>query len=492
MSAGRGPAVFDAYYLELFARVLAICLVLTGIHGYLGIHVLSRQVIFVDLAMAQIAALGATYALLLGFDPGRHPEDALPAYLFSLAFTLAGAAVFALTRMRHERVPQEAIIGIVYASASAIAILMLAKSPTAGEHIQHMLVGNILLVGWPTVASTAAIYSLIGLFHWLFRATFLQITLDPAAAQREGRRIRLWDFLFYATFGVVITSSVAIAGVLLVFSFLVVPAAVGVLFADAVGRRIAIGWAVGTLVSVVGILASFWADVPSSPAVVASFAAVLLAAGLLRFVAQAPSAVAALAKVAAGATVVAAGFYGTTALRKPPVVHEHHSEFAAIAAALASGDESHVIDALHHAQESHDRHLLPHVLHVLEHNTSERVIEHAVRAVSAFRDPAAIPILERVAGRDLDPFLRIEIARALLGARSPTGIPILLGILEQEDGALPRTQAMQALTEFTGKTFGYDAARSRADNAAAIAAWRGYWDEHATHMRWHEGSRLFK
>ncbi len=137
---------------------LVICLVIAGIHGYLGLHVLARKVIFVDLAMAQIAALGATYAYLLGYD-ARLPEDDLMVYSFSLGFTVVGAAVFALTRMRHEKVAQEAFIGITYVSAAAIAMLILSKSTGEGEHLKQMLVGNVLLVTWPEIMKTAAIYS---------------------------------------------------------------------------------------------------------------------------------------------------------------------------------------------------------------------------------------------------------------------------------------------------------------------------------------------
>ena len=220
---------------------LAMCLVLGGIHGYLGIHVLSRKVIFVDLALAQIAALGAVCANLLGYDV-EHSPGAI--YLISLAFTFAGAALFAWTRLRRQAVPQEALIGISYATASAIALMLLARAPGEAEHIKTMLAGNILLVTWPAVAETAGIYAMVGAFHVAFRRPFLEISEDPGAALSAGRRVRLWDFFFYATFGVVITSSVAVAGVLLVFSFLVVPAVVAFLFSKQLNGRLAIAWCV--------------------------------------------------------------------------------------------------------------------------------------------------------------------------------------------------------------------------------------------------------
>jgi zinc/manganese transport system permease protein len=484
--------MFDPYYLDMLLRVLAICLVLTGIHGYLGIHVLARQVIFVDLAMAQIAALGATYALLLGFDPSRHPEDAFPAYLFSLGLTLLGAAVFALTRARHERVPQEAVIGIVYASASAIVILMLAKSPTAGEQIKHMLVGNILLIGWPTILKTSVIYAVIGFFHWLCRGTFLKITTDPAAAERDGTRVRLWDFLFYGTFGVVITSSVAIGGVLLVFSFLVVPAAIGMLFSESTRVRVGVAWAAGTTVSVIGILFSFWADLPAGPAVVASFAVVLVAAALCRFIQEARSRIVAALKVGTAMALVAGLVYGTTLLRKRPESHEHPSEFAALAEALASDDVTRQLDAIHHVEEDPDPHFAPHVVRLLERTRSDQVIEHAAQVLPLFQDPAAVAVLKRLGQRDLDPFLRVEIAEGILRCRSPDGIPILLDVLEHERAPVVRAAALDVLSRLTGKTFGYEADASLAENAAALTQWHAYWSEHGSHLRWRERLHRFE
>lgn len=196
------------------------CLVLSINHVYLGIHVIARKVIFVDLALAQIAALGATYALTLGYDPNTDP---LKVSLFSLAFTFVGAGAFAIARMRKEKIPQEAFIGIIYAAASAAAILILSKSATGGEELKHMLVGDVLLVSLPNVAGMALLYGAIGIFHLIFRKKFLAISLDPAKAESSGMNIRFWDVLFYMSFGLVITKSVAVVGVLLVFSCLLVP-----------------------------------------------------------------------------------------------------------------------------------------------------------------------------------------------------------------------------------------------------------------------------
>ena len=246
-------------------------LILTGIHAYLGVHVVERGVIFVDLALAQIAALGATIAILIGMDP--HGSGA---YWLSLAFTFVGAAIFAFARTRRGHIPQEAFIGIAYAVASAAAILAMSKATGETEHLKDMLVGNILAVSRHEVLKTAMLYGGIGLFHYIFRRRFLLISTDPEQAEAQGISIRFWDFLFYASFGFVVTSSVAIAGVLLVFCYLIVPSVGAMLFADRVGRRLAIGWTMGTLVSALGVYFSVLLDLPTGATIVCTFGAVLV------------------------------------------------------------------------------------------------------------------------------------------------------------------------------------------------------------------------
>jgi zinc/manganese transport system permease protein len=246
-------------------------LILTGIHAYLGVHVVERGVIFVDLALAQIAALGATIAILIGMDP--HGSGA---YWLSLGFTFVGAAIFAFARTRRGHIPQEAFIGIAYAVASAAAILAMSKATGETEHLKDMLVGNILAVDKHEVFKTAGLYGAIGLFHYIFRRKFLLISTDPVAAEEQGISIRMWDFLFYASFGFVVTSSVAIAGVLLVFCYLIVPSVGAMLFADRVGRRLAIGWTMGTLVSALGVYFSVLLDLPTGATIVCTFGAVLV------------------------------------------------------------------------------------------------------------------------------------------------------------------------------------------------------------------------
>lgn len=244
-------------------------LVLTGIHAYLGVHVVERGVIFVDLSLAQIAALGTTVAFLAG-----HDLHSGVSYFWSLGFTFVGAAIFALTRVHREtRIPQEAIIGIVYAVSAAAAILVMSKAPQETEHLKDMLVGNILAVNWTTVIKTAVLYALVGLFHFIFRRKFLAISLGEGESVGN---VKLWDFLFYTSFGFVVTSSVAIAGVLLVFSYLIVPSVAAMLFSRSIGKRLAIGWTMGALVSAIGILLSFRLDLPTGATIVCTFGIALL------------------------------------------------------------------------------------------------------------------------------------------------------------------------------------------------------------------------
>ncbi len=267
----------DLTILQFLAAPFIASLILTGIHAYLGVHVVERGVIFVDLSLAQIAAFGGTVGYLAGYD--LHSPMA---FVFSLGFTVLGAAIFAFTRVhRRTRIPQEAIIGIVYAVAAAASVLVMSKATRETEHLKEMLVGNILSVSWEDLAKTAVLYALIGLFHYVFRERFLLISRDEEEAERRGWNVRLWNFLFYVSFGFVVTSSVTIAGVLLVFSFLIVPSVAAMLFSERLGIRLLIGWTMGVAVSAAGVSLSFFLDLPTGATIVVTFGVtlVLLAAG---------------------------------------------------------------------------------------------------------------------------------------------------------------------------------------------------------------------
>lgn len=267
----------DWSILQFLAPAIVASLIIAGIHAYLGLHVVERGVIFVDLSLAQIASLGAAIAVWQGSDPNN-----ASVYWMSLGFTLIGAVIFSMIKGQSARIPQEAIIGISYAVASAAVILTLSKATGEAEHLRDMLVGNILSVQWPEVGLTAAIYVAIGLFHYIFRKRFLEISMDAKAVAARGISVRFWDFLFYASFGFVVTRSVAIAGVLLVFCYLIVPSVAGMLFSEKIGPRLAIGWIMGTIVSMLGMYFSVLFDLPTGATIVCTFGAALVIMALVR------------------------------------------------------------------------------------------------------------------------------------------------------------------------------------------------------------------
>ncbi len=274
----------DWTIVQFLAPAIAASLIIAGIHAYLGLHVVERGVIFVDLSLAQIASLGAAMAVWQGYGA----EDPT-IYWMSLGFTLIGAFIFAMVKGHDAKIPQEAIIGISYAVASAAVILTLSKATGEAEHLQNMLVGNILSVQWPEVFTTGAIYVVIGIFHYVFRHKFLAISMDAAAAEKRGVPVRFWDFLFYASFGLVVTRSVAIAGVLLVFCYLIVPSVAGMLFAERVAPRLAIGWVMGVVVSMLGMYFSVQFDLPTGATIVCTFGLVLALMAVARLLVVRPA-----------------------------------------------------------------------------------------------------------------------------------------------------------------------------------------------------------
>lgn len=263
-------------FLQIMWLPFLACLILTGIHAYLGLHVIERQVIFVDLALAQIAVLGASFALVLGYE--MHSAQS---YWLSLAFTVMGAGIFALVRFRKQKVPQEAIIGIVYVVSAALLLIVLSFSGEGTEHIRQSLVGNILLVSPQQLFKMLIIYAVVGAVHFVFRRQFYLISENPSQAFRSGLNVRGWDFLFYITFGLVVTSSVEIAGVLLVFSFLVIPAVCAMVLSDNLRMRLMLGWGIGILGSMIGMSVSYGFDLPTGASVVCVFGGVLLVSAFL-------------------------------------------------------------------------------------------------------------------------------------------------------------------------------------------------------------------
>jgi zinc/manganese transport system permease protein len=269
--------------LAFAALPLAAAIVFTGIHTWFGLHVLRRNVVFADLALAQISALGATVAVVAG-----HAVQSPGGYAYTLVFTALGALLLTASRALARSVRQEAFIGVLYVVATAATVLVVDRSPQGAEHVKKMLVGGILSVSASEVGHFVVLYSAIGVLHWLVRRPLLAAT-DNAAAPAAAGTSAFWDLLFYLSFGVVVTSSVGTAGVLLVFCFLIVPALVGTLFSARIGVALAIGWVAGAAASAAGIFGSFLLDAPTGAVMVLAFAAVLILAAAVRAFVTAPS-----------------------------------------------------------------------------------------------------------------------------------------------------------------------------------------------------------
>ncbi len=242
----------------------AAALVLIGVHTYFGLQVLARGVIFVDLALAQIAALGTTVAFMLGHSP-----QSTAAYAYSLGFTLLGAALLSATRAWSARVSQEALIGVIYVVGAALAFVLIDKAPMGAEHIKQLLTGNILTVTATDVLTLIPLYAAVGGgYAWL--------------ASRRRYDHWGWELAFFASLGVVVTSSVAIAGVLLVFAFLIIPAAIGVILAERFSRQLVIGWGAAILASLAGLALSYALDLPTGATMICSFGIALAIVGTVR------------------------------------------------------------------------------------------------------------------------------------------------------------------------------------------------------------------
>jgi zinc/manganese transport system permease protein len=269
--------------LAFAALPLATAVVFTGIHTWFGLQVLRRNVVFADLALAQMSAFGATVAVVAG-----HPVQSAAGYAYTLAFTAAGALLLTGSRALARSVRQEAFIGVLYVVATAATVLVVDRSPQGAEHVKKMLVGGILSVTADELTKFVVLYAAIGVLHWLVRRPLLAAAGDNDTRTDIGRTA-FWDLVFYLSFGVVVTSSVATAGVLLVFCFLIVPALVGSLFSSRIGAALVIGWVAGAAASATGIFGSFLLDAPTGAVTVVAFGAVLLVAGAVRAFVTAPA-----------------------------------------------------------------------------------------------------------------------------------------------------------------------------------------------------------
>lgn len=261
---------------EVMKWPLVACLLFPPLLVYLGLHVVKREVIFVDLALAQVATLGTCVALLLGY----HFDDRITFWI-SLAVTFVGAAFFSWSRStKRTQVPQEAIIGITFVVAAAGVILLLSRVAGGKEELENLLTGDILNVTRGEIVQRLLVFAALGAFYATYHKRFVLISSDPDKAFAEGVRVRLWDFLFYAAFALVVVSFVRLAGVLLTFAYLIVPAVCGTMLADQWKKRLLIGWGVAAVASLLGLWASYHMDLPTGAAIVVASGLMLALVGV--------------------------------------------------------------------------------------------------------------------------------------------------------------------------------------------------------------------
>lgn len=367
---------------DLLAAPLAEAALLVGIHTWLGLHILRRGVIFVDLALAQVAALGGLVALLVGLPPGSGASAA-----FALVFALLGAALLAALRPRPgSPIPHEALIGLVYALAAALAILVMARAPEGAHHLSESLSGGLLWVSWRTVWIGVAVYGAVAVVHLLGWRQLVRVSEDPEGAAAAGLSVGRWDLVFYGTFAVVVTHSVATAGVLLVFVFLVAPATLAMMITTRLGPQLLIGWAIGLAVCASGLGLSAHLDLPGGPTVVGVYSLVLGGAGLVRWLGRGPDLLASARRL--GAVVLVLGLAG-----------------AALTAIVrhAGEPESHHRAGHHSAHPAHES--------LLDRVSAADLPEEKVAVCAGVHDAAA---LRQALAEATEPLTRIALARCLL------------------------------------------------------------------------------
>ena len=391
---------------------VAACVVIVITLGWFGLHVLERGVIFVDLALAQVAALGTTYAVYLGHEP-----DGLTAFALALTFTFIGAAAFSAARIYEERVPQEAIIGIAYAVSAAAGILMIhfADDPHGGEKLEHLLVGNIVWVQVADIALLAGVCGAVGVLHAVFHRRFLAISYRTAPVAH----VALWDLLFYMSFGVALTAIVSVSGVLLVFSYLVIPAVIARLLVQGVLPRLLVAWAVGLAVSVAGVAVTY--AHPTGPVIVVFFGVALTLVLVYWAIRHARSPGRAAAQAAGAFVCVAAGLAAFRALPVEDHDHHHHDADVVVQAVGLDSTDPAVRDAAIRALTDPDL-----LAAALAKETDESIRLTVAVMLAREGDRRGLDALAVLTTSET-PFLRMEAddrLRALAGPAAPAYDPL--------------------------------------------------------------------
>lgn len=475
--------------MEAFEQMLwplMACLVLVGIHAYLGIHIIARKVIFVDLALAQIAGLGAVYGVFIGLNLD---SDAWLIKGVSVLFTLFGALLFSFTRTSDERIPHEAIIGIIYAATMSMTVLVTANLPHGADEVRQMLAGNILWVTKADVGYTALLYGAIGLLHVVFRKQFFLLSEEIAHAHARNINVKLWDFLFYASFGVVVTSSVGMGGVLLVFGYLVIPSVIGVMVAHSTKWRLIIGWSSGALMSVLGVVVSYHLDLPSGPAIVVLLGLLLLVLALGKEIAKGATRRRGIFHVGILSLLACAVlFFPVWQQIAPRYSHDHKStlhlmthgssKIETVRQSLSAENEEIVLKALSSIRTYNLVELGPDVVpFVLSPSAKQR--ELAVKVLAALGDERARAPLVVAIKKEKDVFIKIEMAEALLDLGDKQGLLELDTIMMKSTSDFARDDARAHLNERV---------ESAPTTATALSSWL---KENFHRIRFDESNKKF-
>ena len=503
--------------IDINGLPLLSCLVVSGILVYLGMHVVERKVIFVDLALAQIAALGVMWAILMGYD---HEVDTLPVTLYSLAFTAAGALVFSITRTQHERVPHEALIGIIYVAASAGGLVLADRFALGTEALKELIAGRVALVTPAILTKLAVTCAVVGTVFFVLHRRLMRISTDPEAAAASGMSIRWWDFLFYLLFGILITQSVSVLGVLPVFAYLVIPAVAAAFLFSSVRARLIFGWAFAGAISLVGLETARTAQLDPGPTIVCLFAIALVVLGVGLFLRARRFSRRALLRVAGSVVLLVAFFAGMFVFRKP----SRTDELATAIEFAKSGDPTRMRQAMESFRRLPDAQAqwCPLVVPMLEQadpvaraaatdllgevhaaaavrhlvvrlgagvEPDDHVRESVVRALAAIGDPSAVHALVDAADREVEPDIAVamSIAAFELATTGQEGdlrraADILVRVVA-DDGA-PRAARRDA-RDALHKYIVFDA--SVTDDGGA-ASW---WHDHRDTLAWQPKVRRF-
>ncbi len=502
--------------VDINGMPLLACLVVSGILVYLGMHVVERKVIFVDLALAQIAALGVMWAILMGYD---HEKDTLATTLYSLSFTAIGALVFSLTRTKSERVPHEALIGIIYVTATAGGLVLADRFALGTEALKELIAGRVALVTPDMVGKLAITCAVMAAVFVALHKRFMRISRDPAGAEAAGLSIRIWDFIFYTLFGSLITQCVSVLGVLPVFAYLVIPAVAGAFLFDSIKTRLIFGWGFAALVSLVGLETARLERLDPGPTIVCLFAAALILLGVVLFLRSKKFELTAVMRVLGFAALFAAFLLGTCVFKKA----ERTDELATAIEFAKSGDATKQRQAMESFRRFPNARArwVPLVVGMLEQpdrvardaavtlladtkateavealaarlgkgvEPEDDVRENIVRALRTIGDPRATHALADAATREIEPDIAIEMVEAafeLAGGGDEAELRTATDVLVQtmaDDGApdAARRDAADALRAHV------DCPKCR-DETEALEWWKAQREQ----LRWHATDHRF-